>query len=292
MPRNISANLSARITDGETTLTECLLVTKRDGLQIGFTKLNADVVFEGITYRAAPAMDLTNVGIEAGLNVDESQLRAAFVEGFATKAQLRGRQFEDAAFVRFFIDWQHPDDGPVIVQKGRIGRIPEADNTFSAELHSLSALAQRPIGDICSPTCRHKRLGDSGCQLEMTKTHPTLMTALRVIGLTVTAVIDAQTFRCSSDGLPDDYFTDGIIYWTSGDNNGLEQDVLSHTNYGSIAEIVLQEPMPSAISVDDVFTGEWGCDRTLAACQSVNNVVNRDAEDYLPGRSKVLEAGV
>ncbi len=292
MPRNISANLSARITDGETSLTECLLVTKRDGTQIGFTKLNADVVFEGVTYRAAPAMDLTNIGVEAGLNVDESQLRAAFVEGFATKLQLRSRQFEDAAFERFFIDWQHPTDGRVVVQKGRIGRIPEADDTFSAELHSLAALAQRPVGDICSPTCRHKRLGDSGCQLEMTKMHPTLNTALRVRGLVVTSVIDAQTFRCSSAGLPDGYFTDGLIYWTSGENNGLEQDVLSHTNIGAIVEIVLQEPMPATIAVNDEFTGEWGCDRTLPACVSVGNVVNRDAEDYLPGRSKVLEAGV
>jgi hypothetical protein len=68
--------------------------------------------------------------------------------------------------------------------------------------------------------------------------------------------------------------------------------VLSHTRLGDVAEIVLQEPMPVPVRVGDVFAAEWGCDRTLKACESVANVVNRDAEDYLPGRSKLLEAGI
>jgi uncharacterized phage protein (TIGR02218 family) len=291
MPRNISANLLSRIETGEATLTECLLVTTARGEQVGFTKLNIDITFNGVTYRAAPGMELTNVGTEAGLNVDESQVRGGFVESHITESDLRSRKFDDASFERFLIDWQFPEYGPLTIQKGRLGRPTTVDQGFQQELHSLATLTQRQIGDLCAPHCRHPRLGDAGCRLDLVNgIHPVHGIPLRVPNLTVQTVIDEQTFRIATT-IPDGYFTDGIVYWTSGANAGREMDVLMYVldEGPSLGTIVLQEPMPFAIQVGDVFTGEWGCNRTLTACHGVGNVINRDAEDYLPGRQKVLD---
>jgi uncharacterized phage protein (TIGR02218 family) len=292
MPRDINVNLLSRILSSERTITQCLLITTRLGDRLGFTSLNRDVTFNGVVYHAAPGMDLTNVGTEAGTNVDESQVRGGFVENYITEDDLRSRKFDDANFLRFIIDYEFPQYGKITVQKGKLGRPTVADQGFLQELHSLATLLQRPVGDLTSPSCRRLRLGDSGCRLDVVNgVHPKFNIPFRIPNLVVQTVLDDQTFRIAGTTIPDGYFTDGIVYWTTGRNVQQEMDVLLYTldEGPSIGTIILQEPLPFPIQVGDIFTGEWGCNRTLAACFDVGNVVNRDAEDYLPGREKVLD---
>ncbi len=77
----------------------------------------------------------------------------------------------------------------------------------------------------------------------------------------------------------DGYFTQGIISFTSGANNGVSRTVQWHGR-GNVAVGV---PWPSAPAVGDTFTIAAGCDHTLATCTSkFGNQNNFRGFPYIP----------
>ncbi len=84
---------------------------------------------------------------------------------------------------------------------------------------------------------------------------------------------------------PRGYFNNGILEFTSGIMNGYKFEV----NFWSGTALLMYLPMPYFASPGDTFTIEPGCDKTLATCRDkFNNVVNRQAEDYIAGNLVVL----
>ena len=52
------------------TIAHCVKVTRRDGIVIGFTDHDVDLVLSGVTYRSVVSVDLSAIETQAGLNVD------------------------------------------------------------------------------------------------------------------------------------------------------------------------------------------------------------------------------
>jgi hypothetical protein len=82
-----------------------------------------------------------------------------------------------------------------------------------------------------------------------------------------------------------------MVTMLSGDNDGIERAIKSHTLAGSTATIVLQEPFPFAVAAGDSCRLEMGCDRTWARCQAIGNAINFQGEPHLPGNDKILQIG-
>lgn len=79
----------------------------------------------------------------------------------------------------------------------------------------------------------------------------------------------------------------GTIKWLSGRNMGR---VVEITDYADDTNTVtLFEGMSYAIAVGDTFEITQGCDRSLARCKLYNNVINRRAEDYIPGNDEYMK---
>jgi hypothetical protein len=84
------------------------------------------------------------------------------------------------------------------------------------------------------------------------------------------------------------YFDYGVLTWTSGNNNGLKQEVKQYLP----GQITLVLPMPYAIQVGDHYSMHAGCDRVYATCRDrFSNYLNFRGEYKLPGTDKLIQVG-
>lgn len=285
MPRDIIENLLASIDAGATSLTELILITPKVGDVLAFTRHVKDLVIDSQRYIARPGMYLTRTSSNISLAVDNSEGAGGFQPGIVTAEDLWNRRFESARFTRSFCDYEHPDYGAHVFQRGFLGRVDVADNAFKAELRSLTQLLQQPVGEVLSATCRVARVGDSECKLNVgAGSHPTVSLPYRSGSQTVDAVAGLLRFTATmTQAWPTNFFDNGLLTWLTGRNAPYQMEVKSYTQSGGLGTFVLQEPMGYSLLPGDTFSVDWGCDRTFDRCLEVGNVINRRAEDYLVG---------
>ncbi|UIS25216.1 F5/8 type C domain protein [Erythrobacter phage vB_EliS-L02] len=81
-------------------------------------------------------------------------------------------------------------------------------------------------------------------------------------------------------------YVGGTITWITGKNAGRVVEIIGYDD--ATNTIDLFEGMSYQIEVGDLFDIAQGCDGSLAACKLYNNVVNRRAEDYIPGNDEFM----
>lgn len=80
-------------------------------------------------------------------------------------------------------------------------------------------------------------------------------------------------------------YVGGTIRWLSGKNAGRVMEILGY----DAGEVTMFEAMAYAIEEGDTFIIAQGCDGSLARCQLYDNVINRRAEDYIPGNDELMK---
>ena len=80
-------------------------------------------------------------------------------------------------------------------------------------------------------------------------------------------------------------YVGGTIRWLTGKNAGRIVEILG---YGG-GTVTLFEAMSYPIEVGDTFIIAQGCDGSLARCKLYDNVINRRAEDYIPGNDELMK---
>lgn len=84
------------------------------------------------------------------------------------------------------------------------------------------------------------------------------------------------------------YFDGGVLTWTSGLNDTLSMEVRSYVP----GQLMLQLPMYYTIVAGDTFDVTAGCNKFLNTCLTkFANVINMNAEPYLPGIDKIIQIG-
>jgi uncharacterized phage protein (TIGR02218 family) len=78
-----------------------------------------------------------------------------------------------------------------------------------------------------------------------------------------------------------DYFTLGMLTWTSGANAKLSRAIRQYT--GVSGGMTLIAPMPFAVAAGDAFTAYPGCDKQMATCQTkFANLANFGGQPFIP----------
>jgi len=80
-------------------------------------------------------------------------------------------------------------------------------------------------------------------------------------------------------------YVGGTIRWLTGKNAGRTIEILGY----AAGVVTMFEPASYAIEVGDTFIIAQGCDGSLARCKLYNNVINRRAEDYVPGNDELMK---
>ena len=278
--KTIGANLLAHLQGSTTTLAWLWKVTRADGQVFGFTSLDRDIVYGGVTYVANGAWSASNVSQDTRLSVGNLEITGYLSGDAITQADAEAGVWDHATVELYRVNWKSIADGHEIVAVGEMGEVRISDGQMVVELRGFLQKLQNELGRVFLPTC-DAQFGDERCGVSLSGyTHTG----------TVNAVTDRANFEASDIATVDDenYFRFGVITWLTGDNAGRRMEVKEY----DAGVFELQLPMASTISVGDTFEAIAGCDKTFDTCHDTfENVVNFRGFPTIPGVSKLLSGG-
>lgn len=286
MSKTVPSALATHLATGTTTLARCWQVTRQDGQVFGFTDHDVDLVVDvgdgegSVTYEAGAGMTGSAVKASDRLDVDNFECLGLFDSARITAADLEAGLWDFATVKSFLVNHQSVGDGIIkLPGRGELGEVTLRDHTFTAEFRGLSDHLNQAYADHYSPLCRAE-FADSACGLNP---------ATYTVSGTVTAVTDRRRFNDSARTEANDYFTYGLLTFTSGDNDGYSMEVKDYTLSGGAFELVQALPFP--IQIGDGYDVIAGCDKRFVTCKAFGNSLNFRGEPHVPGES-VYNVGI
>lgn len=274
--RVLPAGLAAHLETGTTTLCWCWRLTRRDGVRQGFTDHDRDIVFDGTTFEAAAGFEASEVRESLGLAVDNLEITGALSSAALEDADLEAGIYDDAEVEIFRVNWADVAQR-VLMRSGTLGEVKRAGTAFSAEVRGLSHYLQQPKGRLFQYTC-DADLGDGRCGVALAGP------AFTGSGV-VTEVTSVRVFAASGlESYGTDWFTRGLVTFTSGAAAGQKIEVRRHTRNGSAVSFDLWQPVRAPLTVGMTFSVTAGCDKTHTTCRAkFSNIANFRGFPHMPG---------
>lgn len=289
--------MKAHLAGNPTTAAMLWKVKRADGTILGFTNHDQDLVYDAsdgdgaIAYKAMTGYTPSATETNSDLSTDNLQVTAFLDSTAIDETDLRAGLYNYAEIEIRLVNWADLTMGDVKIRAGTLGQIKLQRGEFTAEIRGRAFNLGTILGSTYGPNCRAD-LGDSRCKVDMS--------ALQQSG-TVDTTADAQHFVPTAGLSPagDGYFTDGIVTWTSGANDGFSMEISSWDG----TTVVLFESMPFAIAPGDAFTIEPGCNHQASDCSTKfagvllldstttgadGNIKNLRAENAIPGMDSIL----
>lgn len=243
---------------------------RADGVTIGFTSHDRDVVFDGLIYRASPGMAPSSIVEMLGLEIGSLEVSGALTSDALRAEDIEAGRWDGALLVIFLFDWNDLAAAPFVLAMGTLGDVTWSGSAFQVEFLGPATGLSNSIVPSTSPTCRAE-FGGKGCNLNRRR----FIKEVRVLSNSgAVLALDAPGLSNPSD------FAFGEIRWLSGPGCGLRQKILSATQ----SMIILAEEPVAPVSAPATVALLQGCDRTIATCAArFANAANFRGEPYLPG---------
>ncbi|ANU06602.1 DUF2163 domain-containing protein [Paraurantiacibacter namhicola] len=246
-------------------------ILRRDGVALGFTSHDRDLMLGSLRLRAAPGMLSAAISRTADFAPDSAEIRGALAHDAIAAEELSNGQFDGAQVESGIVDWETGEHA--VLYRGEMGAISRQGTSFEAEL--LSAKAQLARDDIprTSPTCRAEFCGRE-CGVNPAR-HTVEGKAQRIA-----ADSNAVAFVRGGTTIVDPLYAGGTVRWFDGPHAGVTMQVIAISAEG----FVLDRPLDPALATGTSARLRTGCDHTLATCQSrFGNAVNFRGEPFVPG---------
>lgn len=251
------------------TLAFCWRLERRDGVAIGLTSHDRDLVVAGFPYRAAPGLVPSAIRRGIGLDVESMDLQGALSSDAIRDEDLRAGRWDGAGLWLHLTEWTDPGRLWLELMRGELGTVEQRGESFSVELRGPHAVLQAPVAPETSPGCR-ARLGDRACRIDL---------ALRQRRIAVAGVTD-DAVEVDGGGLVAGHYAFGSLRWLDGDNCGLAHGVVDN----DAGSLILSDPPAFAVRPGARALLTEGCDRRIATCRDrFGNAINFRGEPYLPG---------
>jgi uncharacterized phage protein (TIGR02218 family) len=288
--------LAAHLTQGQTTLAYLWKVKRTDGVILGFTTHDADIVYDAagdldgdtdgaIRYLARTGWANSAVQSKADLSVDNMEVTGFLDSEAIDEEDLRAGRYDESEISVRIVNWNDLTMGGLLIRSGTLGIGKMVSGIFHVEIRGLAYKLSTQLGSTYGPVCRATfGSGLNGIDMNSHWLCKVDVAPLRQTGI-ITAVPDGRTITPGGiAGGAAGFFDDGIVTFNSGALKGYSLEI--KTWDGTSLELYL--PMPFAPTPGDEITVEPGCDKTLQKCQFYNNVTNRRAEDFIPGMDQIL----
>jgi uncharacterized phage protein (TIGR02218 family) len=238
----------------------CWLITRVDGLMLGFTSLDVPLVIGGVTYQPYTGFEAGAAQQSGDLNLTDSQQLIGILDRSGiSRADLVSGIYDYAYVRRFLVDYSNLPSSLELNPPKHLelpaGYLAESKrNNLGYEIKVKDELSKldNQIGNVTTKTCR-ANLGDDRCRKSLAPfTH----------NLTISAVESKRVFTINY-GFQNKYFDGGRLKFTSGLNQGLHFDI----GFLVASKIILSPvAAPFDIAVGDTVTAIAGCAKTKLAC--------------------------
>lgn len=261
----------------------CLRIVPLWGATVYLTDHPRDLVMGGHTYQTDSGYQFSGMASESSMAPGVMDLEGiAGIAGIDFDEIVSG-VFDNARVYLFATTWTAPIEDEEPLGVAFMGKTVMRDQRYTAELMMMVDALNQTTGKTYTPTCRKPFGGQeyAGCKLDLVP--------LTVTG-TLTHVTSNGVFRDSTRAEAADYFGEGLISFTAGQNAGLRPlEIKTHAADGTFA---LHEPFHYPVAVGDAYTLVPGCRHRLEDCRDKwNNVVNFGGYSFVPTQSVYTKVG-
>lgn len=268
----MSAEIPAWLADPMVPLAWLWKIARSDGMVLGFTSHDRDLVRGGMTYAATPGIAPSALSLSASLDADTMDIAGALTADAISEADLDAGRWDGAAVTLHIANWEDADEPLILVAQGSLGAVERKRGSFAAELRTLDEALDAPVAPETAPGCR-ARLGDNACRVDLApRTRLVRLAGVEGRTVTVTDPIDGAAFSF------------GRLRFVTGPNAGLSALIIA----GAGQSLTLARDPVFAVDAGTRVEILEGCDKQLATCAGrFGNAINFRGEPYLPGMDYV-----
>lgn len=260
----------------------CLRIVPQWGNTIYLTSHVRDLVMGANTYKTDSGYQFTGLSAESNMAPGVVDLEGiANVAGMDYDKIISG-VFDNARVYAFATTWTNPTEDEEPLGVAFMGKTTVRDDRYVAELMLLVDALNQSVGDTYEATCQKKFGGQeyAGCMVDL---GPITVTG------TLTHVTSNSVFRDSARAEAADYFTEGTIAFTTGDNAGLKP--MEIKSYAADGTVTTHEAFHYPVAVGDAYTLIPGCRKRKADCIGWSNIENFGGFSFVPTQSTYLKPG-
>lgn len=271
---------------------------------IAFTSNTRDMTMPGhpgVTFKAAPG--ITPSTAEQGLDeASNMEFKAIYTEDTFTQAEVIAGKWKFAQIEVFSTSWQYPEYGELLHFRGHLGEFKDYQTYFTAEGRGLIGRLSQDVNMVFQRLCRAPEFGDPiFCKKNLNTT-----VTINSVAYNITEVVEMDGSYAQGDTYitmvgatfngpipPEDFYNNGKMIVSGGLNDGVSREIAYSSgvfNAGGADYINIQLKRPFPFPMVDANTNITliaGCDHTLEMCVLYENIVNRRAEDWIPGVESV-----
>ena len=271
-------------------LAHCLRVVAKDGSELLFTDHDRKLTVENKAYLPIVLGSLSADRREGGLRSGDQDVRGVIDGTTITLPQLRTQKYRGATVYILVVDWARP---AIVYSRHRriITRIVFDGSNFVGTMESVTQKLRRPtggrFGGYFSQTCQYE-LGGDFCKASISAETVTAAEVGSVPDEYMTVRFTTASFAPPAAAQVDDYYRDGSLVWTSGDNVGQVSPIVGFTY--STRECRLLVPTLKPMQVGDEATVKPGCNGLFDTCKDkFSNQANFGGSDLEPTASTIRE---
>lgn len=279
MSRTLSPALAEAFASGVTTLCWCWIATRSDGLRLGFTDHDRDLVVDGATCRAGAGLEAGALDRTLDLAADQTSVIGALSGDAINETDLRAGRWDAARVDVWRVDWSDPAR-KVRWWTGRIGAVRWSGLRFEAELIGLEAALDVEITRLFARRC-DAELGDARCGVALSGPGRGGVGAVIASGdgwLTVSGL--GTLAPADLDG--------GVARLESGAGAGLARRILTAATEGAGLRLTLADRFAPAPSPGDALRVTVGCDKSWETCVArFSNGARFRGFPHMPGNDAI-----
>ena len=162
--RDIPIELVARIESGAAMLCHAWVLTRTNGVIMGFTDHDRDLTVEGVVCRAASGWTGGTVEGDVGLGAGSAVVAGVLDDAAISDSDVEAGLYDRAKIELWRVDWERPDL-KVRLWTGKLAKIRREGERFTAELEGPLAALERVVGRTCGRDC-DATLGDARCRVD------------------------------------------------------------------------------------------------------------------------------
>lgn len=236
----------------------CIRIVPLWGATVYLTDHVRDVVLGANTYKTDSGYQFTGVALEDNMSPGVLDLTGvASVTGIGID-QIASGVFDGARVYTFATTWNAPVVDEEEIGVALLGKTKLEDDRYTIEMMMLIDALNQSVGDTYTANCQKTFGGQgfAGCKMDLAP--------ITVTG-TLTNVTSNSVFRDSARTEADDYFGEGTIAFTTGDNAGLKP--MEIKSYAADGTIETHEAFHYPVAIGDAYTLVPGCRHRLEDCR-------------------------
>lgn len=273
----MTAALQEHLAGGTTTVCRLWTVTRRDGVVLGFTDHDRDLLLEGVTCRAGAGLTARALAQATGLAVDNTEAVGVLSDGAITEADLMAGRYDGAEVRIWLANWADLSARRELF-RGSLGEVAMRGAGFRAELRGLSEPLNQPVGRAYTRSCQAV-LGDAACGFDLTQPGFFAEVAAETIAE------EGRVLRFASFGsFAPRWFEGGRIEVLTGAAAGLAGVIKQDRDDGAGRRLDLWQSLRAPLAAGDGLRITAGCDKRAATCKArFDNFLNFRGFPHIPG---------